>query len=118
MSIQPPPSARSTAPAERAAHTRPPLLLDIYRGAVHGDYSRRLGVAGYLTQAVCSFIPVFGQLCALRDLLADLSKRDRIGALLNFLALIPVVGGLPKTIRILGNVMRLMSNVRDSLRTS
>ncbi len=108
----------SVATVERAAYSRPPLLLDIYRGAVHGDYSRHLGVAGYLTQAVCSFIPVFGQLCALRDLIADLGKRDRLGALLNFLALVPVVGGFPKTVRIFGETMRLMGNVRDSLRTS
>ncbi|MGZ3584030.1 MAG: hypothetical protein ACXWP6_15440, partial [Ktedonobacterales bacterium] len=93
----------------------PPLLLDIYRGAVHGDYSRHLGVAGYITQAVCSFIPVFGQLCALRDIFANLRKRDRLGALLNFLALVPVVGGLPKTVHIVGETMRLMSHIRNSL---
>lgn len=118
VSIQTQPSGPSVATTEGIAYSRPPLLLDIYRGAVHGDYSRHLGVAGYLTQAVCSFIPVFGQLCALRDLFADLRKRDRLGALLNFLALVPVVGGLPKTVRIVGEVMRLMSHIRHSLRTS
>ncbi|MGZ3672975.1 MAG: hypothetical protein ACXVCO_01580 [Ktedonobacterales bacterium] len=118
VSIQTQPPETSVATTERAVRSRPPLLLDIYRGAVHGDYSRHLGVAGYLTQAVCSFIPIFGQLCAVRDLIADLAKRDRLGALLNFLALVPVVGGFPKTLRILGETMRLMSNVHDSLRTS
>lgn len=118
MSAKTQPTGLPVATAERVVSGRPPMLLDVYRGAVHGDYARQLGVAGYVTQAVCSFIPIFGQLCALRDLFADLGKRDRIGALLNFLALVPVVGGIPKTLRILGNVTRLMSNIRDSLRTS
>lgn len=118
VSILTQPSESPVATAERAVYSRPPLLLDIYRGAVHGDYSRHLGVAGYITQAVCSFIPVFGQLCAVRDLFADLRKRDRLGALLNFLALVPVLGGFPKTLRILGEMMRLLGNVRNSLRTS
>lgn len=112
------PSQSSVATFERVVSGRQPLLLDIYLGAVHGDYARQLGIAGHLTQAFCSFIPIVGQFCALRDLVADLSKRDRLGALLNFLALVPVVGGFPKAVRILGDMMRLASNVRDSLRTS
>ena len=118
MSTKTQSSRSSVAAVERAAPDRTPLLLDIYLGAVHGDYARQLGVAGYLTQAGCSFIPVVGQICALRDLVADLRKRDRIGALLNFLALVPVIGGFPKTLRILGEMARLASNVRDSLRIS
>jgi hypothetical protein len=123
MNEYPQQAQSSVATAERTTRSRPPLLLDIYLGAIHGDYARQLGVAGYLTQAVCSFIPVVGQLFALRDLFADLGQHDGVGVVLNFLALIPVLGGFPKTFRILravrdlGNATRLMSNVNSSLRT-
>lgn len=118
MSAQMQRQDRPIATVGRTTPDRPPLLLDIYRGAVHGDYARQLGVAGYLTQALFGFIPVLGQLCALRDLFASIGKRDGYGIVLNFLALVPVLGGFPKTLRILIHTMRLMSNIRESLRTS
>lgn len=118
MSVQTQPATPTVATIEQITLGRPPLLLDIYRGAVHGDYARQLGVAGYVTQAVCGFIPVVGQLSALRDLFATIGKRDGFGIVLNFLALVPVLGGFPKALRILIHTMRFVTNVRESLRTS
>jgi hypothetical protein len=64
---------------------------------VRGDFARELGLAGALTQAALGYCPGVGTCCAARDLLADLRHRDGLGALLNSLALFPVLGGFPKT---------------------
>jgi hypothetical protein len=76
-------------------------VRDIYRGAVRGGFARDLGLAGALTQVALGYCPGLGTFCASRDLLADLRHRDRLGALLNGLALIPIFGGFSKTVAVL-----------------
>jgi hypothetical protein len=83
---------------------KPGFFADIYLGAVHGDFAPRLGVPGLTTQIVMGFIPVVGTCCAFRDFIADRRKHDRLGAMLNALALIPFLGGFPKTAAVLHSV--------------
>jgi hypothetical protein len=71
--------------------------IDMLKGAVIGDYAKRLGVTGYVTQGVLGFVPVVGSCCAFRDLLANWGKGDGRGMLLNAISLLPVVGGISKT---------------------
>jgi hypothetical protein len=73
------------------------LAYDMYRGAIWGDFDRDLEVAGAVTQAAVGFIPVIGTICALRDVLACIGRRDLLGIILNMFAAIPVFGGLAKT---------------------
>ena len=47
------------------------------------------------------FIPAVGDICAVRDGIHDLLHRDTLGVALNVLALIPVFGGIPKTIEVI-----------------
>src|SRR5690242_1184146 len=82
------------------------LALDMYRGAIWGDFDQDLEVAGALTQAAVGFIPVVGTICALRDLLACIGRRDLLGIVLNTLAAIPVFGGLAKTADALHTIHR------------
>lgn len=96
-------TAVATAEAPVREHFRPWLPADVFRGAFLGDYAR-LGTAGYVTQAAVGFVPFVGTLCAVRDLTADLRQRDRIGASLNVLSLIPFLGGFPKTARVIRSV--------------
>jgi hypothetical protein len=90
---------------ESAPH--PSFVGDIVAGAFQGDFAPQLGVAGYATQIVCAFIPGIGALCALRDFFADRRKHDRVGMLLNGLALIPFLGGFPKTAAVLRSVRHI-----------
>ena len=80
---------------------RIPFLRDVFNGAIRGDFAAEIGLAGALTQAALGFVPVVGTLCALRDVLADLRYRDRMGCLLNALALVPFLGGFPKTAEVI-----------------
>ena len=112
----------ATATAVRSQQRRKiPLIVDVFNGAIRGDFTREMGIAGYLTQAVLSFTPVIGTLCALRDLVADLGKHDMVGAVVNTLSLIPFLGGFPKTARIirairdLGQGAELIGNVGGRL---
>jgi hypothetical protein len=82
---------------EHAIH----LLPDVWNGAVRGDYAPRLGVAGAATQAVISYVPLVGTLCALRDYFACRRKHDALGAGLNLVAIVPVLGGFPKTVEVI-----------------
>src|SRR5262249_48376777 len=82
------------------------LAFDIYRGIVWGDFDQELGIAGALAPAALGFIPVLGTLAALRDLLACLGQRDRLGIVLNLVALFPVLGGFAKTADALHTVHR------------
>jgi hypothetical protein len=87
------------------APPRPPgFFADIYAGAVHGDFAPRLGIPGALTQIVLGFVPVIGTVCAARDFVANRRKGDRLGAVLNALALIPFLGGFPKTAAVIHSV--------------
>ena len=95
---------QSAIPATRrpmVQQRRIPFLRDVYNGAVRGDFAVEIGVVGALTQAALGFVPVVGTLCALRDVLADLRYRDRLGCLLNALALVPFLGGFPKTAEVI-----------------
>jgi hypothetical protein len=73
------------------------LVLDLFRGAVLGDFDQHLGTAGAAAQSVVGFIPVVGTIAALRDLFACIGQRDLLGIILNLLAIFPVFGGLAKT---------------------
>lgn len=74
--------------------------VDIINGAVRGDYARRLGIPGRVTQAVLAFVPGIGSICAFRDYFACRRKRDRTGATLNLIAIFPFFGGFPKTVAV------------------
>ncbi len=80
------------------------LPRDVYNGAVRGDFEHHLGLAGALTQALLGYVPGIGTICAMRDFVADLRQRDHLGAMLNVLALFPVLGGFPKTAEVLRHV--------------
>jgi hypothetical protein len=72
------------------------MMLDVYRGAVWGDFDQDLGVAGAAAQSTIGFIPVAGTLAALRDLFACIGQSDPLGIVLNLLAIFPVLGGFAK----------------------
>lgn len=77
------------------------FIGDVTAGALLGDFARDLGIAGATTQAALGFVPLIGSVCAVRDLTADLRHHDRVGALLNALALIPFIGGFSKTFEVI-----------------
>ncbi len=85
-------TARAASPTQPARS----MLLDLYRGAVWGDFDQDLGVAGAAVQSTIGFIPVAGTLAALRDLFACIGQRDPLGVVLNLLAIFPVLGGFAK----------------------
>lgn len=88
------------------------FFSDVFKGAVYGDGARELGIAGTLTQALFGYIPVIGTMCALRDLVVDLNRHDRFGALMNFLAVFPILGGFPKTLRAISLMRNLVEGRR------
>jgi len=77
------------------------FVFDIFRGALLGDWDHNLHVPGAITQAIMGYIPVVGDICAVRDGIHDMLHRDALGVALNILALIPVFGGIPKTIEVI-----------------
>jgi hypothetical protein len=83
------------------------ILRDIFRATLLGDFALDLGLAGAITQVALACTPVIGALCAVRDMAADFSHRDRLGFLLNLLVLIPVLGGIAKTIDVIHNSQRV-----------
>lgn len=87
------------------------LLGDMFRGTFLGDYATDLGIPGSVMQIICGFLPGINDLCALRDITADLGRRDWVGVGLNCLALIPVAGGFPKTVE----VIRTLSHVGHAI---
>lgn len=94
-------------PSAMPARRRIPLGRDIWNGAVRGDYAPALGVPGAATQIALAFVPGVGTLCALRDALADWAKRDGAGVALNLLAVVPFLGGFPKTAAVLRTVQHV-----------
>jgi hypothetical protein len=98
---------------------RIPLWRDVYRGAIRGDWANEKGIAGHLTQAAMGFIPVIQTICAYRDFRACRYKKDRIGMVLNGIALIPFLGLFPKTAAVLrsakdiGDTSMLAKNVGE-----
>lgn len=89
---------RQERPPAQAARRHRPLLGDIWAGAVAGDFDRGKGLVGTVTQIICGFLPGLGTLCAMRDCVADWRQRDRLGAALNALAFVPLLGGFPKAV--------------------
>jgi hypothetical protein len=89
--------------AQTATNQRIHLLPDIWNGAIKGDYTKRLGLAGAVTQALIFYIPGVGTICAVRDYFACRRKHDTLGAILNLLAVFPVLGGFPKTAEVIHN---------------
>lgn len=98
----------ATTTTEKPIH----LLPDIWNGAIKGDYARRLGVAGAITQALVFYIPGIGTICAIRDFFACVGKHDALGALLSALAAFPVLGGFPKTAEVIHNFVGLNHAVK------
>jgi hypothetical protein len=87
-----------------AVPPRPGFFGDIYAGAVRGDFAFRLGFWGRVAQIICGFVPGVGTVCAARDFIADRRMGDNVGAILNALALIPFLGGFPKTAAVIRGV--------------
>lgn len=83
---------------------RPSFIEDLFNGAVLGDYAAYLGITGHVTMAVLGFVPVIGTFSAIRDFFADRRKKDRLGMFLNLLAIIPFLGGFPKTALVLHTI--------------
>lgn len=83
------------------------FFRDILRGALLGDFALDLGLAGAVTQVILAYTPVVGDICALRDMAGDFYHRDRLGFFLSVLALIPVLGGIAKTIDVIHNTHRV-----------
>ena len=83
------------------------FLRDILRGAFLGDFALDLGLAGAITQVALAYTPVVGDFCALRDMIGDIYHRDRVGFLLSAIALIPVFGGIAKTVDVIHNTRRV-----------
>ena len=83
------------------------VVGDIMRGAFLGDFANDLGIAGAIVQIIFGFTPGIGDICAIRDSLADALRRDWIGLGLNILALVPIAGGFPKTIEVLRTLTHL-----------
>jgi hypothetical protein len=103
---------------------RPSFLVDVWNGAVRGDFAPRLGIAGVVTQVIFGFTPILGTLCALRDLIADWRHRDRVGVLLNALAFVPLLGGFPKMVEAVrgvhqvGRVLHVTYHARQACQAS
>lgn len=108
------PSAAVAVPERRRG-----FFGDIIAGALLGDFARDLRLPGAITQIVLAFIPLIGSICALRDLMANLRHHDRIGAVLNFFALAPVLGGFSKTLEVVralahvGHAYQITRHQRD-----
>ena len=100
-------TAYAPAPAQPRAEQSAPVpsfVFEIFRGAVFGDWAHDLRVPGAAIQAIMGFIPVVGDICAIRDGIHDLVYRDPVGVILNILALVPIFGGIPKTIEVIRSV--------------
>lgn len=85
----------------------PPLVSDVVRGALLGDWAGELGLPGATTQVLLNFVPVVGSICALRDAAASWRSRDRAGVALNLLAILPWIGAVAKIAEVWRHVQRL-----------
>jgi hypothetical protein len=90
------------------------VLGDVTAALLLGDFAEELGMPGAVTQVIISFMPALGSACAIRDLVADLRHRDHVGAVLNFLALTPVLGGFSKTFEVIRSTAHVGHAVRIS----
>ncbi len=83
------------------------FFRDILRGALLGDFALDLGLMGAITQVALAYTPVVGDICAIRDMVGDLYHKDKFGFLLSALALVPVLGGIAKTVDVIHNTRRV-----------
>lgn len=91
----------ASATVQQVPERRPGLVRDVWNGAMRGDFARNLGFFGGLTQIIIGFLPVFGTVAAMRDIVADLKYHDRLGCAFNTLALVPIFGGFSKTMDVI-----------------
>jgi hypothetical protein len=104
----------STRSVATGAGHRSRIWRDVYNGAVRGDFAPEIGLAGALAQIALGFVPVVGTLCAARDLIASSQHGDRIGALLNGVALVPFFGGVSKAAEVLHHIRHLHAGLTGS----
>jgi hypothetical protein len=108
------PSRREYSPARQpllfpqpAVRRKPSSWLkDVFGGAVLGDFATEVHLPGAVTHAALGFVPVIGTVTALRDFVACWLDADGLGMVLNLLAVMPVFGGVPKTLDVLHGVHR------------
>jgi hypothetical protein len=74
----------------RGGQGGPPIVSDIVRGALLGDWAGELGLPGAITQVALNFVPV-----------------DRVGMALNLLAIVPWIGAVAKATEVWRHVQRL-----------
>jgi hypothetical protein len=91
-------------------------LKDIFRGAVLGDFATEVHLSGAVTHAALGFVPGIGTVLAIRDLVACWLDADWLGMVLNLLAVMPVLGGVPKAVDVLHGVHRVHRQMRRSTR--
>jgi hypothetical protein len=118
------PSSREYSPARQPMLFPQPVvrrkpsswLKDVFGGAVLGDFATEVHLAGAVTHAALGFVPVIGTVTALRDFVACWLDADGLGMVLNLLAVIPVFGGVPKTVDVLHGVHRVHRQMQRSAR--
>jgi hypothetical protein len=96
--------SQAVVPPPQMATQRTPVtsfIFDVLRGAFLGDFAHDLHVPGAVTQAILGYVPVVGDIIAIRDLIHDIIFFDFIGICLNLIALVPVAGGVAKTIEVI-----------------
>lgn len=91
------------------------LLRDIVDGAVLGDAAPRLHLAGALIQIFLGYVPVIGTLCALRDFVVSRRNGHTVAAFLNLLSVLPIFGGVPKTMAVITNLILAGKNGKEIL---
>ncbi len=96
-----PPATPAALTSAALPRRRRSLIGDVSAGLFLSDFADELGLPGAVTQVAISFVPLIGSMCAVRDLVADVRRRDRVGATLNFLALTPILGGFSKTFEVI-----------------
>lgn len=101
-SLSQPGSATTTPTYPQTVHH--PVVPDIARAILLGDFAEHLGPAGGVTQIVISFIPGIGTMASLRDFLADCGKPEPLGIVLNGFGMLPILGGFSKTAEVMNRV--------------
>lgn len=103
--------------ATAVAEPRYSLLRDVFDGAVLGDAAPRLHLAGALTQILLGYMPVIGTLCAVRDFVVSHRRGHTVAAALNLLSVLPIFGGVPKTMAVITNLIVAGKNGEELLQS-
>jgi len=101
-------------PMHRRRHAS--WLTDVVRGAMLGYFATEVRLPGAVTHAALGFVPGIGTVMAVRDLVACWLDADWLGMVLNLLAVMPVIGGVPKTVDVLHGVHRVHRQMQRSAR--